>query len=112
MTFFSHNYEKLRVLLLEKKIDSYNPALSFSILLTITLSWSRTGCGGGRVPANIAGLRIQKNIKLNGADYQNITVNNVQECARDSHCRSFNYGKERRDCWLKNNIPKACQIIP
>ena len=67
--------------------------------------------GGKRLPRNIAGLRIQKNIKLFGGDYQNFTVDNVQECAqacaRDDRCRSFNYGKERRDCWLKNNVPHS-----
>lgn len=69
------------------------------------------GDGGGRVPANISGLRIQNNSKLNGGDYTNFIVNNVQECAqacaRDDRCRSFNYGKERRDCWLKHKVPQS-----
>lgn len=66
---------------------------------------------GGRPPANIAGLKIQDNVKINGGDYQNFTVNNVQECAqacaRDNTCTAFNYGKEQRDCWLKNSVPQT-----
>jgi len=69
------------------------------------------GQGGGyRPPAgDIAGMQIFPNVKRNGGDYTNFTVGNVKECARacsrDHRCASFNYGKERKDCWLKKNVP-------
>jgi hypothetical protein len=71
--------------------------------------------GGGYYPPNqedtIEGLMITRNVKRNGGDYTNFTVRNMKECARacsrDSRCRSFNYGKQKRDCWLKNNVPRG-----
>ncbi len=60
-------------------------------------------------PNDVDGMQITRNVKRNGGDYTNFTVRNMKECARacarDNNCRSFNYGKERRDCWLKNNVP-------
>ncbi len=57
----------------------------------------------------IDGVRITRNVFRNGGDYTNFTVRNMKQCARacaeDSRCRSFNFGRERRDCWLKNTIP-------
>ena len=62
-------------------------------------------------PDNVDGMEITRNIKRNGGDYTNFTVRNMKECARacsrDNNCRSFNYGKQKRDCWLKNNIPSG-----
>lgn len=59
----------------------------------------------------VAGMQLYPNVKRNGGDYKTFTVNNVQECARacagDKHCQSFNYGKQRRDCWLKNFVPNG-----
>ena len=60
-------------------------------------------------PDEIAGMNISRNVKRNGGDYRTFYVNNVKECARacagDNRCQSFNYGKQRRDCWLKNFVP-------
>ncbi len=57
----------------------------------------------------VYGIQLFDNLKRNGGDYKNFTVANVEECARvcsgDNNCQSFNYGKEKRDCWLKNNVP-------
>ena len=57
----------------------------------------------------MAGLRLEQNTKRIGGDYSNFTARNVRECAQacanDRRCQSFNYGKKRRDCWLKDNIP-------
>jgi len=81
--------------------------------IVYTMEFDCTGNGGGNSvapPANeIAGMQIFDNVKRNGGDYTNFTVANVEECAKacagDNQCRSFNYGKEKRDCWLKNNVP-------
>ena len=46
-----------------------------------------------------------------GGDYTNYDVWDADECAweceRDNKCRSFNYGKERRDCLLKHYNPRG-----
>ena len=68
--------------------------------------------GGYRPPdGDIAGMQIFRNVKRNGGDYTKFTVGNLKECARacsrDHRCASFNYGKEHRDCNLKNNVPKG-----
>ncbi len=42
-----------------------------------------------------------------GGEYANYDARDVDpcasECERDNRCQSFNYGNERRDCWLKHN---------
>jgi len=62
-----------------------------------------------KLPGEIAGIKIYDNTKRNGGDYSNFTVGSVDECARscsrDNQCKSFNYGKAKKDCWLKNNVP-------
>ena len=62
-------------------------------------------------PEKVNGVLITRNIKRNGGDYTNFTVRNMKECARacarDYNCQSFNYGKQKRDCWLKNNVPSG-----
>lgn len=59
----------------------------------------------------VAGVRLYDNVKRNGGDYNNFTVKNVNECAmacaNDKKCRSFNYGKKHKDCWLKHSVPKG-----
>ena len=71
------------------------------------------GQGGGYHPpqGDIAGMQIFPNVKRNGGDYTHFTVGSVDDCARacsrDHRCWSFNYGTERRDCWLKNNVPNG-----
>lgn len=73
----------------------------------------QSGNKNQRVPKKIAGLHIENNTKRNGGDYTNFVVGNVEECAqacsRDNKCQSFNYGKKRRDCWLKSNVPNGTQ---
>jgi hypothetical protein len=69
-----------------------------------------TGTGGYNPPGgDLYGIQIFPNVKRNGGDYTNFTVSSVDECARacsrDHRCQSFNYGTEKRDCWLKNNVP-------
>jgi hypothetical protein len=58
---------------------------------------------------DLYGMQIFHNVKRNGGDYTSFTVSSVEECARacsrDHRCWSFNYGTEKRDCWLKNNVP-------
>ncbi len=68
------------------------------------------GSGGFNGPqGDVYGIQLFPNVKRNGGDYTNFTVGSVEECARacskDHRCESFNYGKEKRDCWLKNNVP-------
>lgn len=67
------------------------------------------GGGGYNPPSEIAGLRIYNNVKRNGGDYNNFIVGSIEECARacarDHRCQSFNFGKQRRDCWLKDFVP-------
>ncbi len=76
------------------------------------------GGGGGYTPPPppppsapnvIAGMQIFPNVKRFGGDYTHFTVRDVGECAvacsRDFRCVSFNFGIQRRDCWLKNNVP-------
>ncbi|HIP38940.1 MAG TPA: hypothetical protein EYG88_06120 [Desulfocapsa sulfexigens] len=71
------------------------------------------GYGGNdyNLPREIVGLRIYNNNKRYGNDYNIFTVDSVEECARacsyDDRCQSFSYGKQRRDCWLKDRIPKG-----
>jgi hypothetical protein len=56
------------------------------------------------------GVTITRNIKRNSNDYRSFNSGNlkgcVRACADDRHCRSFNFGKERKDCHLKdkNNV--------
>ena len=73
--------------------------------------------GGGYAPppqqpppsGNVAGIDIFPSVKRFGGDYTHFTVRDVQECAvacsRDFRCAAFNYGIQRRDCWLKNSVP-------
>lgn len=64
-----------------------------------------------KVPFEVAGILLENNIKRNGGDYRSFTVKNLEECAiacaTDKRCRSINYGKENRDCWLKKSVPKG-----
>lgn len=84
-------------------------------VMVLILLTSVTGYANAKqhVPNSIAGLQINDNTKRNGGDYTNFVVNNLEECAqacsRDNKCQSFNYGKERRDCWLKNSMPSGVQ---
>ncbi len=70
---------------------------------------SSGGFNGPR--GDIYGIQLFENVKRNGGDYTSFTVANVEECARacsrDHRCESFNYGKEKHDCWLKNNVPSG-----
>ena len=63
------------------------------------------------VSFEVAGLLLENNVKRNGGDYRTFTVKNIEECAiacaTDRRCRSINYGKENRDCWLKKSVPKG-----
>jgi hypothetical protein len=71
-----------------------------------------TGTGGYNPPQGDSyGMQLFPNVKRNGGDYTNFTVGSVDDCARacskDHRCLSFNYGTEKRDCWLKNNVPNG-----
>ncbi len=59
----------------------------------------------------VAGMQITPNMKRFGGDYRDFRVNNMEECARvcaqDHYCQSFNFGIQRRDCWLKNTLPQG-----
>jgi hypothetical protein len=60
-------------------------------------------------PQPVTGIRYFDNVKRSGGDYKDFTVRSVEECAQacvmDNRCQSFNYGKQRHDCWLKKNVP-------
>ncbi len=60
-------------------------------------------------PNEIAGMQIYYNVERNGGDYNHFTVDTLEQCAEacsvENNCQSFNFGVERRDCWLKNNVP-------
>ena len=81
--------------------------------IVYTMEFDCTGNEGGNSvapPANeIAGMQIFYNVKRNGGDYNHFTVDTLEQCAEacsiEDRCRSFNFGIERRDCWLKNNVP-------
>jgi hypothetical protein len=79
------------------------------------ISGVKEGASSGQshqqLPAEVDGMRLENNTKRNGGDYTKFIVGNVEECARacsrDNNCRSFNFGKEHRDCWLKRGVPKG-----
>ena len=56
----------------------------------------------------IHGVRITRNIKRNSADYRSFNSGNLKRCARacadDNRCQSFNFGKQQKDCHLKDNV--------
>jgi hypothetical protein len=70
---------------------------------------------GGYYPPSgsklVEGMLITKKTTLPGGDYSNFTVRNIRECAkecnRDYRCRSFNFDKRSKRCWLKNSVPRA-----
>ena len=59
----------------------------------------------------IAGMTIYRNVKRSGADYRNFNSGNVKRCAEacadDRRCKAFNFGKEHKDCHLKDNVPNG-----
>ncbi|RLA41618.1 MAG: hypothetical protein DRR42_24460 [Gammaproteobacteria bacterium] len=54
------------------------------------------------------GIKITRNIKRNSADYKSFNAGSLKKCARvcsaDDRCDSFNFGKENKDCHLKDNV--------
>lgn len=81
------------------------------------VSGAKRGGGGGNgsghkpPPREIAGIKIYDNQKRSGYDYRNFNSGTVQRCAHtcadDRRCRAFNFGKERGDCHLKNDVPRG-----
>lgn len=59
----------------------------------------------------IAGVTIYRNVKRSGSDYRNFNSGNLKRCAEacadDHRCKAFNFGKEHKDCHLKDNIPNG-----
>jgi len=59
----------------------------------------------------IAGVTIYRNVKRSGADYTNFNSGNLKKCAQacadDRRCKSFNFGKEQKDCHLKDGVPNG-----
>jgi len=57
------------------------------------------------------GITITRNIKRNSADYKSFNSGSLKKCVRtcsaDDRCNSFNYGKELKDCHLKDNVVKG-----
>lgn len=53
-------------------------------------------------------MRITRNVKRNSADYKSFNSgslkNCVAACVNDQRCQSFNFGKEQKDCHLKDNV--------
>lgn len=86
--------------------------------------WVDEGCGadflvetGGESHSNsnnnsggetMYGMMITRDIKRNSNDYKSYISGSLQLCARqcsnDIRCKSFNYGKARKDCHLKDNV--------
>jgi len=54
------------------------------------------------------GITITRDIKRNSNDYKSYISGSLQLCARqcsnDNRCQSFNYGKAKKDCHLKDNV--------
>jgi len=54
------------------------------------------------------GMKITRDIKRNSNDYKSYISGSLQLCARqcanDNRCQSFNYGKAKKDCHLKDNV--------
>lgn len=59
----------------------------------------------------IAGVTIYRDVKRSGADYRNFNSGNVKRCAEvcadDHRCKAFNFGKQHKDCHLKDNVPNG-----
>jgi len=67
----------------------------------------------GHSSEKMFGVHITRNIKRNSADYRSFNSGNLKQCAKacadDHRCKSFNFGKERKDCHLKDNVVKGNQ---
>lgn len=91
--------------------DSVPPLRQKHYVISGVKEQNTHGGGGYYLPGEIAGLRIYNNIKRNGCDYGQLIVSSVEKCAlacaQDDFCLSFNYNKQRQDCWLKNCVPKG-----
>ena len=106
----SFNYFK------EQRICVLKETIPERVSDTGTISGYKPGTGrkkaiGTTVPYRVAGITLENNVKRSGGDYRNFTVKNVEECAiacaNDKRCRSINYGKKNRDCWLKKTTPQG-----